>query len=759
MKPFLINYKTEGRALQDQMDSFAICPDEEIEAEMKPYEKILKKCGVQSIEDLQPHFFDDKELKEKKKKIFDNLSDQEKELIGAELSDMEKKTKDPEENSEDKILDLIPSVFYTEEEYIQGREEVLAIAPQYAAVVPPAEQVPFLKMKKNHLLTKSIQSSFFPKEDTSFRVGDFWYDEGELKYQNEKMGKEIIIGNFWIEILQEITHVIEICNDKNVAIDYAEDTSWKIRIFCMGKVFEAEKDVKSLLSDHNVLKCTKDRGYLESDKDSKRLYRKYINLLIERSDYQSIVLYQSTGWTYLKEYGLVYLTDQGIVGVKENCKIRADVPYHFVYDQNSVNTNQNFWDFWGMREICKRIENSIFLLHFSCVAVMTTIFQNAGRPVNFIVALIGSTNSQKTAVGSVFSRLFDRSTLTSADIRFNSTEVAIIEKMEKYGDAILMVDDFVPYSSAKNVHEQQKKLETIIRSYGDREPRKRSQVYAKINGVSEYSPIKGCCLITGEVFQTESVSSDTRVIQIPFEKGGVNLEKLTYYQENFLIYPTFFYGFIMFLQNNLQWVEELIVKEIKNVRGNHPVEIHTPRFVDTLAIMSSEVKIFYTFAVKSGFMSQQEADIYLSVDMEKITGIIIENERNSKTKTPATEICLALKWGLKIGKIRISLLSELGKLKEFDGIVGEDQTYYYVLPEVLWKVYKEYTCYMNSEVRFRSGRELKTPLKAENLLLIKEEGKGKQQRSTHKIGNFTAKRFFYIYKEEFEKLCKLYEQF
>ena len=60
---------------------------------------------------------------------------------------------------------------------------------------------------------------------------------------------------------------------------------------------------------------------------------------------------------------------------------------------------------------------------------------------------------------------------------------------------------------------------------------------------------------------------------------------------------------------------------------------------------------------------------------------------------------------------------------------------------------------------YKSGRDLNAPLKKENLLLIKTEGKNQQQRATHKIGNFTSKRFFLIKKSELKKIMDVMEDF
>ncbi len=594
-----------------------------------------------------------------------------------------------------------------------------------------------------------------------FRVGGFWYEEGELKYRSKEMSSMVVIGNFWIEIKEEITHVTEICNEQNLIINDREDTSWKVEIHCMGLKFKTEKTVKGLLSDAELLKITKDRGYLESGKECRQLFRKYINVLISTGNYKKTYLYETTGWTKLKGKGLVYLTKEGIIGEKGG-NIKADVPHHFLYRLEKVGTREIFDEFWGMRELCSgngKRENSVFLTHFSCVSVMTSLFQDAGKGVNFLVALIGSTNSQKTATGLLFSRLFDRTPSYLPDLRSDSTLAAIREKMSLYGDAMLMVDDFVPFSSKGLAAEQRKKSETLIRGYGDREPFKRSETFAKIYGVSAYSPVKGCCLITGEMLQTESESSDTRVIRLIFERGDVDLEKLTHYQDTLLNFPTFFYDFIVFLQGNVAWAQNIMREELKLIRKQKIPGITTPRFIDTLAIMSAEVRIFYSYVCANGFLTEDEAQRYMKEDMQEIIKVIIRNDRESKTKSPAALIIMALKCGIQLRKVIVCDAKDMAKQGEFSKIMAEDEQYFYILPETLWQLYRDYCKNLGEELMYKSGRDLNAPLKKENLLLIKTEGKNQQQRATHKIGNFTSKRFFLIKKSELKKIMDVMEDF
>lgn len=625
--------------------------------------------------------------------------------------------------------------------------------------------------KPNPMVALKTQNEFPKSEDSlknvisasknEFCMGSFSYQNGELIYRDEKMQKTVVIGNFWIEIKEEIIRISEICNEQNLTIGKKEDVKWSVAIHCMGKIFESETGVKELLSESKILKITRDRAYLEQEKEGRRLYKKYINLLIINSHYEKKYLFSNTGWINISGKGWVYLTKEGIIGETGN-QVSADVPYHFIYNPQRVGTKGIFDEFFGLRQLCNgngKIANSIFLMHYSIVSVLTTLFQNAGMGVNFIVVLIGSTNSQKTAAGLIFTRLFDRTSAYLPDIRFNSTEAAIVEKMNLYGDAILMVDDFVPYAAKGVASEQRKKSEILIRSYGDREPRKRSKAYAKINDVPEYSPVKGCCLMTGEIFQTESESSDTRVIQLKFERGDVDLELLTFYQENLLNYPTFFYDFIQFVQENAEQIQEIMRKKLKEARTQMCHKILTPRFVDSFAIISAGVWIFYDYAYARGFLDADEAWKYYVEDLKNIEKIIIKNDRESKIKSPATTICLALEWGLQTGMVIRCYFKNMEKQGDFLHIVAEDDVYLYILPETLWQLYKDFCKNIGEEAIYRNGRELHSLMKKEDLLLIKTEGKSKQLRATHKIGNFTSKRFFLIKKKEMKNLLDTYENF
>lgn len=708
-----------------------------------------------------PNFFDSEDLKTQKKAMIANLTHSEAMSFYQALKKIDESPHHPSMLTPSEIMEKLPSVvFDSKEVYDSKMAELEGLCFQQEDYTKfPYVETSEVNNAENTVATpkKSEIVTVYKAEDYRHFINGFFYRCDELIYLEPKTQEEIVLGNFWVEIITEIVHVKLKVNEQNQAVGQEEKTRWKVRIHCLGEMFEEEVSLSDLQNYKEILRITKDRGYLESGGVISKLYRRYINLLIKNRCGDKLYFYNCTGWIKLINNRWVYITDSGVIGY-ENEPFRADVPYRFRYDAKRIGTLEIFQEFIGMKKICKyRLKNSVFLLHYACLATMTTIFQEIGHSINFVVALIGTTNSQKTACGVIFSRMFDRSPKSVADIRFNSTEIAIMEKMENYGDAILMVDDLLPLESRSSANEQQKKSETIIRSYGDRVARKRSQTYAKINGVSEFNAVKGCCLITGEVLNTNSESSATRVIQLRFERGDVDLNLLTFYQENLLNFPTFLYDFIFFVQTHLYLVQKIIKEELEKMRKMPMLDISTPRFRDSFGVMAAETRIFYQYAIERHFMSQENADKARNTDLVYIENIIKENDFNVKSKSPAAIICLALRSAIRRGNLRIITQDECEKSVEFKKSVVDAGEYIYILPATLWDVYSKYCKEMGQDIMYKNSRELVTPLKQVNMILIKKEGGN--DRASHKVKSKSQSRFFYIKKVVYEEINGIFEVF
>lgn len=591
-------------------------------------------------------------------------------------------------------------------------------------------------------------------ESKEMRMGNYFYRDGQLICIDNS--REIKLSNFWIEILAEKNFINLLGDATNNVVGTEISVRWKVRIFCANRWYEAEASRDELQSERKLLAMTRDRAMLESSMLAKNLYVQYIVKLIEQENYKSLDIYSTSGWIDHPKWGWIYLTREGALGIS-GCNCFANVPYTFQYNPNSVGTIDTFREVWNLRFLCKGSkENSIFLMHFVCLATMATLFQKWGCGINFIVALIGTTNSLKTSCAKVFTQMFQRPENTGIDIRFSSTEVAIMEEMERYGDAVMTVDDYIPFEDKPSRNIQKKKLDTIIRAYGDHEARKRSNVYAKINGVPTYSPIRGACLVTGEIIDFSSESSATRVIQLKFERGQVDTQLLKHYQEHSLILPTFLFDFVCYVRENMQDIMNTAITEVARARIECP-QIKTPRFKDVFGIMSAIVVSVYKYAVKRRFMNIENAEFYSEEDKSMIKKIIINNDSEVKIKSPAVVICFALEKAIREGNIMVIDERDAIAKSEFKNTAVNTEEYIYILPETLCDLYSQYCRSTGREMIYKSGRELNAPLKKDNVLLVKTEGNS--QRSTHKIKGNTEQRFLFLRKQKIKELTAIFNEF
>lgn len=611
-----------------------------------------------------------------------------------------------------------------------------------------APEVKFPEKPQGLLMTKAISSD-------GWQDGNFFYD-GQLLYALDNKGKFHVISNFYIQVLHENVHRTEIVNEQNLIINIVDTSTWQVQIVCGRMSFMKEMTGTDLSSHRKIFDLTNGRAYIEDGNDSKKWYRRYVNYVLCNEHIEKSILYEKTGWTFLKNKGWVYLTDRGIVG-EGGTMYRSDVPQRFLFDPNRLGTLQIFQEFYGLRNLCvgERQRNSVFLMHFTTLATMTTLFQECHHPVNFVTAMIGTTNSLKTATALIFARMFDRTARSIPDLRFDSTETAIREKMQQFGDAILLIDDLLPLENGAQATAQLNKLEIVARSYGDRVPRKRSKEYAKNAGVSEYSRVQGCCIITGEVLHTNSESTDTRIIKLPFERGDVDKQRLTFYQQNLSNVPDFLFDFILFVRQNLNEVFQLIQQETERFRETVTNVIVTPRFRESFGIMAAETRIFYAYAVQKNFMTAEEANARRCEDLNMILEILKDNERTNKIGDISTQLCMLLHTKLD-GEVLDCILEEDAKVVErFENVVVDKGEFFAVLPSTLWGIYVQYCKYRGFMVQYQNAVELKMPLMKSNLLLLKEES-GKR-RASHKINANTNKRFWFIRKSVMYDLCKNYE--
>lgn len=575
----------------------------------------------------------------------------------------------------------------------------------------------------------------------------FVYSGGNLFAVDGELSEKV--GNFALEILERKEMVEEIVNEANDVIGSESRVVWLIKIMLPGREYQGYVEDAKIFEPSWIAKISEHRAVFSSNPNSKKLLWKYLQDLILAERYCVKREFSSPGWKWLENGVVCYLTADGAVGFEGNDIKASD---RFKLCTMPAEKRQNLMDFLNMRGIIPgNPKNAVFLQYYLMAALLTALFKKSGHQLEFCVALIGKTNTKKTSCGEIFTRIFNRTPSAVPEINFSATDAAIYEIMDHFADAIVMIDDLTPSENDMDARKKGQKLESIIRAYGDRVPRRRSVAFAANINAKEFVPINGCALITGETF-SGGKSSRSRVVVLHFEEGDVDNSALAYYQNHLYTLPNFVENFLCYVTGNLGKVMEIINYECKRARKSMGNFIRLPRYVDAFGALSALVSIFGGYIAKLGFMNQDDVNKLMEADRELLLQVIMENDGQVAQVSPGITILEALKYATDKHKICVKNLWELEDDKPEDYLLYDDN-FYFITSDRLWECAKPYTDYRNIYFPYKNGREIMEPLKAEEILFVKKEGS--TNRASHKItinGKLVNKRFLLIPKGKLDKI-------
>ena len=159
-------------------------------------------------------------------------------------------------------------------------------------------------------------------------------------------------------------------------------------------------------------------------------------------------------------------------------------------------------------------------------------------------------------------------------------------------------------------------------------------------------------------------------------------------------------------------------------------------------------------------LDNEDVQRYMDSDMQLIEKIIMKNYEESRIISPGIRIIVALCKAMKNGKVEQCDISEKENLEELDEVDMEnmamfDSYYVYISPDKLFDIYMNDCKEMNCAVTYKSSRELKNPLKKDDILLPKQEGNN--TRYSHKLCSKTSKRFYWIKLDVFKRIYDEYQ--
>lgn len=278
---------------------------------------------------------------------------------------------------------------------------------------------------------------------------------------------------------------------------------------------------------------------------------------------------------------------------------------------------------------------------YAHLGVMWRLFKEAGYPPHLLLFLNGTTGSLKTATALVAFDLFG--TGIGGAGNFRDTETALELKMGDSRDSVMILDDFCPPISRANLQDQEKKLETMVRYYGDGKGKSRGTVALELD--REFRP-EGLCAITGEdVGGTRS--SLLRCVLVSAEKGTYNSELLKRLQDNPRWLSTHFLHFINWVGQNFDVLIQKVRTEFPRYRSVFAERLRERRLADAGAYLKLAGDIFLAYAVACGAIPPQEQTDLMPAIMDALLRVLSESEQSTQTANPVWMYLVALTDGFR----------------------------------------------------------------------------------------------------------------
>lgn len=284
--------------------------------------------------------------------------------------------------------------------------------------------------------------------------------------------------------------------------------------------------------------------------------------------------------------------------------------------------------------ISEKRQIPLMMLLVALLSPMFNLFAAAGCIPRFVLFLCGRTGSFKTSVALEIFRLF-REQPNSPEANFKDTATSLEVKMGKANGKALLVDDYRPPVTSADAKENQAKLESIIRSIGDRVTRGRSN--PQLTQAKVHLPT-GLPVITGEDLGGTQ-SSQLRLLIVPMNKGDIIGTRLKEFQDHPEWLMTHMHYFLQWVGEHGEEIIEFIRNTAEQERRFFANNLKEYRVIDTGTILMLTAHILHAYGCSvNGFDKGTETQCLYDWRCA-ILQAVTESEGISKVQNP---VCLYL---------------------------------------------------------------------------------------------------------------------
>ncbi len=389
------------------------------------------------------------------------------------------------------------------------------------------------------------------------------------------------------------------------------------------------------------------------------------------------------------------------------------------------------------------------MVMFSFLGVLYRLFREAGFPPRFTLFLHGKTGSLKTTIAKIlFTQLADDD-VREMPRRIDSDTVTSFERavVESGYDTVTLIDDYNPAKSKRKKEEMAGKLESIIRLVGDMSTKSRSNI--KLEDCRGEG-VQGTVVLTGEL-RGKGLSSNLRCLYCKMVREKVNIDAVTWFQENPSMFTTVIYEFAEFVGTNWLQIVSYIKNNFASMRKEISEVLTERRLVDSVVTLHMVHHIVLRFL--SDYCKLEEEEILEA--MGNVEEDIIRNAQMSQAisseDSPSSLFIKTINDLMRVGTIVLGTGKiAMHDIETYDGF--DDADYYYFNPEVVFKKVRSF--YSASNIDFAMDlREMIVALYDDGIIKTASNGKGKQTYCVRiAVGDGKKQSFLKISKERFRKV-------
>lgn len=485
---------------------------------------------------------------------------------------------------------------------------------------------------------------------------------------------------------------------------------------------------------------------IPSKKEEKEEYEAIIQCCIENETVPNEIIYPTAGWRNIQNVGHRFIYAGGIIGENNSLIHTAGNGNTLDVNTKEVYSQKNFFDAMGMMNICKNSAASSELLLFVHASMLSTLYEEAGFPINFVFGIVGITNSRKTSMATAVAQVFDRQKLKANAEIATSTSCGIEKILGTYKDGVVIVDDFKPGANPSQTRDMVAKLDEFVRLTGNRVPKSRMTEFMQ-NPEKKFFPITSSCVCTMELVQGVT-STISRMFLTEIDADSVDNICLAHYQTEKWILPTHIYAFLSWVTVNYEMVRDDIKKRFPELRSCQKFVFG--RYTEMYATLMIAAEIIAKYACDRMFWNEaQRVDFLVKINQMLISDLhLMEEKANQRDKTDVVK--RALQDAFLHGKIEMYQLTP--ENASLNAEAYEDDTKVYARSQYVKNIVNNF-CVANSEI-FRVGdiAEIIDLLEKAELLDIAITKSRKERSRKLPFQKENTLRYLHIKKSEIAKL-------